>query len=205
MSRWEQNLIAEDVAGFRLPDPAEWGAFVRAICADPESDAVRLIAADWLDEQGFAGRAELIRLQIAGLPSDRESELLAAVEAYWHHWPCAIVATRYRRGFVEEVTLTASRWSKHASALLAEHPIREVTLTTWPDTGDLARALPAAVFNQIIDQHSASGPSHSAWAEYCRRLLSATWPGIKFTLPTPRYLRGDEEFIPEPTGQILGI
>jgi uncharacterized protein (TIGR02996 family) len=37
-------------------------AFLEAIAAVPEDDAPRLVYADWLEEQGHAGRAELLRL-----------------------------------------------------------------------------------------------------------------------------------------------
>lgn len=46
-----------------------------------------------------------------------------------HHYPWAFV----RRGFVEQVTCTAADWERHADAILAAHPAREVTLTTRPD------------------------------------------------------------------------
>jgi uncharacterized protein (TIGR02996 family) len=46
-------------------------AFLRAIQANPEDDAPRLIYADWLDEQGESDRAEFIRLQIALEPLRR--------------------------------------------------------------------------------------------------------------------------------------
>lgn len=64
-------------------DHPDWLAFERAICADPQDDNVRLIAADWLEDEyvdiwkvykcptchgtgtnGAAERAEFIRLQI---------------------------------------------------------------------------------------------------------------------------------------------
>lgn len=38
-------------------------AFIKAILADPDDDAPRLIYADWLDEQGQDQRAEFIRVQ----------------------------------------------------------------------------------------------------------------------------------------------
>src|SRR5262249_54353685 len=38
-------------------------AFLDAIIEDPEDDTPRLVYADWLDDQGEAERAELIRLQ----------------------------------------------------------------------------------------------------------------------------------------------
>src|SRR5262249_13501753 len=37
--------------------------FLRAICASPDDDTVRLVYADWLEEHGDAVRAEFIRLQ----------------------------------------------------------------------------------------------------------------------------------------------
>jgi uncharacterized protein (TIGR02996 family) len=56
-------------------------AFLKAILADPNDDAPRLIYADWLDEQGRHERAEFIRVQVAlsGLDADdsRRDELEA--------------------------------------------------------------------------------------------------------------------------------
>lgn len=39
-------------------------AFIRTICARPKDDSPRLVYADYLEEQGEADRAELIRIQI---------------------------------------------------------------------------------------------------------------------------------------------
>jgi uncharacterized protein (TIGR02996 family) len=39
--------------------------FLARIIADPDSDAERLIYADWLEEQGRAERAEFVRVQVA--------------------------------------------------------------------------------------------------------------------------------------------
>src|SRR5215472_2931540 len=47
-------------------------AFLQAIIEKPDDDGVRLIYADWLEENGQPERAEFIRLQI-------ESALLASV------------------------------------------------------------------------------------------------------------------------------
>lgn len=38
-------------------------SFLAAICADPDDDSLRLIYADWLEDQGDADRAEFIRVQ----------------------------------------------------------------------------------------------------------------------------------------------
>lgn len=40
-----------------------YNQFISAILAEPEDDQPRLILADWLEEQGFTQRAELIRVQ----------------------------------------------------------------------------------------------------------------------------------------------
>jgi uncharacterized protein (TIGR02996 family) len=69
-------------------------AFLEAILADPEEDGPRLVYADWLDEQGEAGRAEFIRVQCARslLPAEdprrdelarREAELFAEQGEAW--------------------------------------------------------------------------------------------------------------------------
>jgi uncharacterized protein (TIGR02996 family) len=43
----------------------QWPNWVASIRADPEDDLPRLVAADWLDEQGYGERAELIRWGVA--------------------------------------------------------------------------------------------------------------------------------------------
>ena len=39
-------------------------AFLEAITANPDDDGLRLVYADWLDDQGDVARAEFIRVQI---------------------------------------------------------------------------------------------------------------------------------------------
>jgi uncharacterized protein (TIGR02996 family) len=39
-------------------------ALLRAVVANPDDDAPRLVYADWLDEHGDPDRAEFIRIQI---------------------------------------------------------------------------------------------------------------------------------------------
>jgi uncharacterized protein (TIGR02996 family) len=61
-------------------DHPEYAALLRAICADPDDDTPRLVAADWLEEHGDADRAafiriqvELARLEVAGLGKSLEA------------------------------------------------------------------------------------------------------------------------------------
>jgi uncharacterized protein (TIGR02996 family) len=50
-----------------MPDayPPGFGPFLAAIIADPADDTARLVAADWLDENGDPDRAEFVRAQVA--------------------------------------------------------------------------------------------------------------------------------------------
>jgi uncharacterized protein (TIGR02996 family) len=78
----------------RQRSAATRNAFLQGIRAEPDEDAHRLVYADWLDDQGDAGRAEFIRVQceLARPPQDarrhaelaaREKELLEAHRLAW--------------------------------------------------------------------------------------------------------------------------
>ncbi len=61
---------------------SEERAFLAKILAEPEDDTVRLVYADWLDENGQGDRAEFIRLQIElSKPLARQFSDSGAVEA----------------------------------------------------------------------------------------------------------------------------
>ena len=84
---------------------------MRAIVADPDSDAPRLVYADWLDDQGRSERAEFIRVQCElaesaeetprriGLQA-REAELLAVHQNVWAPATRLSLSYGWRRGFV---------------------------------------------------------------------------------------------------------
>src|SRR5262245_1252198 len=46
-----------------MSSAAEMNAFLAAIAAEPGEDTPRLVFADWLEEQGYPDRAEMIRVQ----------------------------------------------------------------------------------------------------------------------------------------------
>src|SRR4051794_40513367 len=95
-------------------------AFLEAIREAPEDDAVRLVYADWLEDEGQVDRAEFIRLQceLARLgPGDpkgvklrkRERALLKQHETDWGElvgFPSS-VRGEMRRGFLEHIALPA--------------------------------------------------------------------------------------------------
>src|SRR4051794_4771556 len=98
-------------------------AFLAAVRDAPEDDGPRLVYADWLDEQGdpdLSARAELIRVQcgLAHLPAGHRARRgLAQRERairtkYAMRWAAAlrkwgVVAWTYRRGLIEEATISA--------------------------------------------------------------------------------------------------
>jgi uncharacterized protein (TIGR02996 family) len=71
----------------------------------------------------------------------------------------------FQRGFVHSVTCSWSDWQRHASTIRAATPIRNVRLTTEPDT------------------HLFVSIGGRVWT-------CATWPGIEFELPPYRYTDG---------------
>lgn len=127
-------------------------ALLAAIKAFPENDAPRLIYADWLDEHGESERAEFIRVQVElwrlpgcghptawGRSDCRHCELRRIEQThlgskYCIPWRALGFGQAPRgalvRGFVEQVTCTAADWLTHSAAILAEHPVRKVRLTT---------------------------------------------------------------------------
>jgi uncharacterized protein (TIGR02996 family) len=111
--------------------------FLEAIWREPEEDSPRLIYADWLEEQGDV-RGEFIRLQceLAALPADaagrpaleaRERQLLARHAAEWLG-PLGdlLESWRFRRGFLDQVTMTPSDFMWHADLLFEQAPLQTV-------------------------------------------------------------------------------
>ena len=116
-------------------------AFLADILANPHDDAVRLIYADWLEEQGDPAsldRSTFIRaqMQLAALTGaelhfedirQREQTLLRRCEREWlGPVRSALKGWVFRRGFVEEVTVSAANFLEHAGALLSREPVCRV-------------------------------------------------------------------------------
>jgi uncharacterized protein (TIGR02996 family) len=118
---------------------------LRAIRDNPDEDTPRLMYADYLDEEGFAARAEFVRAQIerARLPDgdprrnaleDREHELLAEHECAWlgaaPDEMDELADWRFDRGFVHEVAASPVFMRGPGSALCASHPVRRWRVTS---------------------------------------------------------------------------
>ena len=131
-------------------------AFLANIIAEPDSDAPRLVYADWLDDHGEGDRAEFIRVQCGLAKVDennrdihplasRERELLEKHQQEWlrplrdlaypegrgwlGRWRTKIVfAAVFRRGFPESVVLPCGRFLQRGETLFRAAPIQEVQL-----------------------------------------------------------------------------
>jgi uncharacterized protein (TIGR02996 family) len=122
--------------------------FRQAIGEDPRDDAVRLIYADWLDENGDPERAEFIRVQCelprlgknhprrAGLVL-REQELLQAhLDEWWQELPpwaredsLGGPEESFSRGFVAEVLVEAEAFLRGAEDLYRVAPVDSLTIS----------------------------------------------------------------------------
>src|SRR4051812_48719471 len=118
---------------------------IAAIREAPDDDALRLVCADWFEDQGDeanVARAEFIRTQIQRsklLPEDvRQSELeareLRLLKRYGPAW-CrshfVFKKCKFRRGFIEYVHLHLQHFLHHRRQMLALEPVRDVRLTGW--------------------------------------------------------------------------
>jgi uncharacterized protein (TIGR02996 family) len=113
--------------------------FLARIREVPDDDGPRLIFADWLDEQGDP-RGEFIRVQVAlARLSDYDRRRPALLRAerdllgrYGERWaaPFDGLATGpvFRRGFVDEVKVTARQFLARGAALFAAWPVRRLHL-----------------------------------------------------------------------------
>ncbi len=121
-------------------------ALLEAVLAAPDDDAPRLVYSDWLTEQGDP-RGELIAVQCAraSLPDDapeqrqleeREWTLLSLHEDTWRKALAPeVLAVKFRRGFADEVTLYASTFTDHASAIFAREPLRTARIVDAAEKG----------------------------------------------------------------------
>jgi uncharacterized protein (TIGR02996 family) len=129
-------------------------ALLQAILAAPDDDAVRLVYADWLEENGRPQRAELIRLQceLARLPAEsprrqglqeREQALLKAHAQEWVG-PLKLKPEEvtFERGFVERVDTDAKLFFESAGALFKSTPLRALKLMAWEEGVEQLAAMP---------------------------------------------------------------
>jgi len=103
-------------------------AFLRTIQDRPDDDGPRLVYADWLDERGHCERAELIREQCHHGDSFRAAELIRRHGAAWSGAARHAYCFAFRRGFVDELTISAGLLLSHGDEIFARNPIRLLRL-----------------------------------------------------------------------------
>jgi uncharacterized protein (TIGR02996 family) len=173
----------------------EYRQLLASVLAAPADDAPRLVIADWLDEHGCGERAAFIRAQCryaAANPGVGAAPIAdPEVRRLWEigtgpggflEAPGFYGLLYWKRGFIESLRLPAADWLAHADAILAEHPVTAVTLTTWPRVGS---APPYGLQLDGRDWHKEAVPflPEDRDGGAARGLLAAEWPGITFTLP----------------------
>jgi uncharacterized protein (TIGR02996 family) len=114
-------------------------AFLQAVLAEPDDDAPRLIYADWLEERGDP-RGAFIRLQCAlerigpadPARPDLEDEAAALLYQHEEEWvaPLNGIASdwRFRRGFIEEATVTGDEFLARGDNLFNAFPISRLRM-----------------------------------------------------------------------------
>jgi uncharacterized protein (TIGR02996 family) len=136
--------------------------FFRAMAAQPEDDLVRLVYADWLEENGRAERAHFIRAQMAlATPERREVAPVAAFVAeddlYRSHracWEaalteCGATDIRWRRGMPERLSIAAADFLEHSDRLFASAPTLSELRLHHVKTSHLRRLASCPRLNQL--------------------------------------------------------
>jgi uncharacterized protein (TIGR02996 family) len=180
-------------------------AFLYAIQAEPSDDGVRLVYADWLEEQGDGPRAEFIRVQIeveqltSSDPSRaaelqlRQAALLQRHSAAWQRGVRGVRGTwRYRRGFLTYLHIDLARYLESAEVLFRLGPAALLRFTrassqiaALAESTALTRLSHIDMsFNFINDQA-------------LRTLLESSH------LPRPRTLRLARNFLRNPSAEAL--
>lgn len=128
-----------------------------AIIDNPDDDGLRLIYADWLEENEQEDRARFIRLQITAYAEDNAfcgiDGKRSAVHERWARDVCewtggmeyAHKRVIFRRGWVDEVRLCLALWSVNGPQIITKHPLIRTV--------------------KLIDAESVSSTGSIAWAK----------------------------------------
>jgi uncharacterized protein (TIGR02996 family) len=142
-------------------------ALFQAILDEPDDDALRLVYADWLEENGQPERAEFIRVQIllSKIGNDKRSrarletqqaELLTEHKEEWLAplMPFAFTdmsddPCEFRRGFVECMDLEGEAFVEQAADILLLTPLRIGRFPDQEEYGELAACPYLARFREL--------------------------------------------------------
>jgi uncharacterized protein (TIGR02996 family) len=203
-------------------------AFLRAITAEPDEDAHRLVYADWLDEhagpEGQA-RAEFIRCQVgsARWPTDdprtdsllyRAKELLNQHRSEWlAELPTlkGVIWHRFWRGFVSGADVQEWRhYSRNAYALFDATPVQFLrvfdigtpTCLELASSPYLARLIELELVTSNIGDKGVTAVANSQWLGNLRSLVILGPLAVATWLPAGRF--GDEGALALANSPFLG-
>lgn len=177
-----------------MPPPG-YEPFLRAICAEPDDDTVRLVYADWLQENGQPERAEFIRLQIAfegrRAAPPRNRVLFARYRAAcrtasrWRNELPRIVGVRwpgeFRRGFAHEIAVSdANQLVRNREAVFGAAPIDTMSIT-GADSATLEQVLELPEMGRVSHlwlRHCQLAPGECRVVAKCRYLARLEFLGI---------------------------
>ncbi|MBN9119150.1 MAG: TIGR02996 domain-containing protein [Planctomycetes bacterium] len=115
-----------------------------AILAQPDDDTLRLIYADWLQENDQPDRAAFVRAQVAIAQAEpfgpqfrervRAADKLQGAHPEWGQHvrqKHRALSGWFARGFIERVHVDAASFPRHAAELFAAEPVRSVQVTRF--------------------------------------------------------------------------
>ena len=206
------KLVTDDLAAQDEP------SFLRAVVAEPDDDAVRLVYADWLDEHDQPERAEFIRVQCElarkPLTDPQRAPLVRRENEVWrqngHRWlqsfrPYGVLGGEFRRGFPASVFISFGDFQDHGEDLLRTFPtIQGVSLCERgmdsqrgllsPNFAQL-RAVDLAYCRTIGDRGCIHLATHCPWLGHLHYLglhqQGFTSVGLESLLSSP-HLRANE-------------
>ncbi len=118
----------------------------------------------------------------------------------WGKLATFLQEVRFCRGWPETVICSAADWLTHGDAILAEHPITAVTLTTWPtlDSLTLSTDLRFKFTNNSKEHRLNTNVMLFEDASQITQMLRMEWPRVKtWTLP-PRHTVSSILRLPNP-------
>jgi uncharacterized protein (TIGR02996 family) len=158
-------------------------AFLKAILANPDDDAPRLVYADWLDEIDQPERAEFIRRQIAHKNCSLTLNGIGGVVdvSAFRNVNSSILRERLgfdrlkgaeeatlRRGFISALKCTLPNWMLYGPAIVATHPVESLWLTDGMLVKELGSkrcwySISSMDFNDRLFQARADSPNERHW------------------------------------------
>lgn len=140
----------------------ESDALRRAVIADPDDDMPRLVYADWLEEHGQSERAAFIRAQMEAVRAEpfsqqaREAETRAnrLLDSHRYAWTRhldgqCVEQPRFRRGFIEHVSVEPITFVATASRFLNSEPITALRIKRPENLGEWISLTPLLELPQL--------------------------------------------------------